>query len=282
MNAFFAPLKELGEFLEIKRALKDRRGMLQVTGCIDSQKSHFMAALGEGCASKLIVAANDLRAREIYDNYRLFDKDVMLCPARDYIFFQADVSSKQLARDRIRILRPLAEGNGVTVITTIADLMSRRMPFGQWKENIRTIRTGDEIDLAEAGRTLVRLGYERNVQAEGPGQFAVRGNILDIYPLTEDLPVRIELWGDEVDSIRCFDPETQRSVEERDSADIYPASEMVLDADRAREGFAVIEKQAKRAEETFRKHMKTEEAHRIRMTLQESRDRHGGLCGLLL
>ena len=68
------------------------------------------------------------------------------------------------------------------------------------------------------------MGYEREVEIEGPGQYAVRGGILDVFPLTEELPVRIELWGDEVDSIRTFDVESQRSIENLDNVDIYPAS----------------------------------------------------------
>lgn len=72
---------------------------------------------------------------------------------------------------------------------------------------------------------MVLLGYEREEQIEGPGQFAVRGGILDIYPLTEEVPVRIEMWGDEIDSIRTFDVESQRSIENLESIRIYPATD---------------------------------------------------------
>ena len=72
---------------------------------------------------------------------------------------------------------------------------------------------------------LAQCGYDREIEVAGPGQFAVRGGILDVYPLTEELPVRIELWGDEVDSIRTFDPETQRSIEKLDEVEVFPATE---------------------------------------------------------
>ena len=85
------------------------------------------------------------------------------------------------------------------------------------------------MDLEEWKSLLPALGYERNAQAEGPGQYAVRGGILDIFPLTEENPVRIELWGDEIDSIRSFDAESQRSIENLDYVDIYPATELILD-----------------------------------------------------
>ena len=76
-----------------------------------------------------------------------------------------------------------------------------------------TFAPGDVLDMEAMKSTLVQLGYERTAQAEGPGQFAIRGGILDVYPLTEENPVRIELWGDEIDSIRSFDAESQRSIE---------------------------------------------------------------------
>ena len=81
------------------------------------------------------------------------------------------------------------------------------------------------VDLTELEKKLTETGYQRESQIEGPGQFAVRGGIMDIFPLTEELPVRIELWGDEIDSIRSFDPESQRSVENLDEVMVYPASE---------------------------------------------------------
>ena len=81
------------------------------------------------------------------------------------------------------------------------------------------------IDLTELEKSLTDMGYERESQIEGPGQFAVRGGIMDVFPLTEELPVRIELWGDEIDSLRSFDVESQRSVENLETVTIYPASE---------------------------------------------------------
>ena len=95
-----------------------------------------------------------------------------------------------------------------------------------WESRIE-IEAGAVIDFQKLQEDLVHLGYERESQIEGPGQFAVRGGILDVYPLTEEIPVRIELWGDEIDSIRSFDVESQRSVENMEQVVIYPATENV-------------------------------------------------------
>ncbi|MDO5345089.1 MAG: transcription-repair coupling factor [Lachnospiraceae bacterium] len=273
MKAFRSPLQELGEIEEIRGRLKKNRGVLQVTGCIDSQKAHFIDYLGADSSHKVIVAANDLRAKEIYENYRFFDRSVMMYPAKDFIFFQADIHSNLLEQQRIGVWKALAQGGPLTVILTMGAFMNRMMPFEKWKKQIVKLENGDTVNLEEWKTRLTELGYERNAQAEGPGQFAIRGGILDVFPLTEENPVRIELWGDEIDSIRSFDAESQRSIENLDEVTIYPASELILDASVRKAGLKKIEKEAARAEQVLRKEMKTEEAHRIRLLAADCRDK---------
>ena len=296
MKSFFAPMRELGEFQEIRQALersagkisqggvKNFAGILQVSGCIDSQKAHFMAALAEGFSHRLILAPNDLRAREIYENFKLFDRHAWLLPARDFIFFQADVHSGLVDRERLRVWKALCADHAqreepLTLITTVTALMNHLMPFEEWAGAVFELKIGDEIDLGVMRRRLVELGYERAVQTEGPGQFAVRGNILDIYPMTEENPVRIELWGDEVDSIRSFDAESQRSIENLQRTAVCPACEMVLTPERAAAGLERIRKEGEKAETAFRKKMKTEEAYRVKTIVRDCEDRlEEGAC----
>ena len=273
MEAFRAPMRELGEFEEICAALPKNKGMLQVAGCIDSQKAHFISCVSEGWPNRLIVAANDLRAKEILENLQLFDRNAMLLPAKDFIFFQADIKSSLIMQQRLAVWKALAEGQEVTVITTIQALMNHLMPFRLWKESMRRVQTGDELDLEEWKHYLVSAGYERAAQANTPGQFAVRGHILDIYPMTDELPVRIELWGDEIDSIRTFDPSSQRSVEELQEVLITPSSEIILDRTVIPEVIRRIEKEGGKQESVFRKSMKTEEAYRTAHLVKECVDK---------
>ena len=90
--------------------------------------------------------------------------------------------------------------------------------------------------MEEIKHLLTGMGYERMGQVDGMGQFSVRGGILDVFPLTEEVPVRIELWGDEVDSIRSFDAESQRSIQQMDEVTIYPAAELILTKEQYRRG----------------------------------------------
>ena len=164
-----------------------------------------------------------MRIREIYENYKLFDRNAMLFPAKDFIFYQADVRSGLIDAQRLGVIKALAEGSATTVVLTVTALMNHMMPFGQWKEAVCTVQVGDELILEEWKTRLIQLGYERMPQAENPGQFALRGGILDLFPMTGETGVRIELWGDEVDSIRSYDPQTQRSLENLESIRIFPA-----------------------------------------------------------
>ena len=207
------------------------------------------------------MAANDLRAKEIYENYKFFDRNVLFYPAKDFIFFQADIHSNLLEQQRLEVWRALVERKEVTVILTMAAFMNHLMPFEEWKKYIFHLKVGQEMDLEEWKRRLAELGYERNAQVEGSGQFAVRGGIIDIFPLTEETPVRIELWGDEIDSIRNFDVESQRSIENLEEITVYPASELILDRKRREAGWGKIEEEAKRAQQIFRKDMKVSIRH---------------------
>ena len=269
MKAFTEPLKELGEFLEIKNALKKRS--VQIAGCIDAQKAHFVYAVGEAHKKKLIVTYSELRAKEIYENYRLFEKNVMLYPAKDLIFYSADVQSNLLVQQRIQVLKSLLENDNVTVITSMGGVMDHLLPMELFAEQIETVTNDAVFDPEAWKKKLVSMGYERVAQVEGGGQFAVRGGIFDIFPLTEDNPVRIELWGDEVDSIRSFDVESQRSIENLDAIRIYPASEFIAEDERIQWGISRMEREAEKLARKFRQEMKTEEAYRLKTMVAEVR-----------
>jgi len=269
MKAFTSPLNGLEEFGQIRNGLKKNRGVLQVSGCIEAQKSHFMYCAGEGFARRLIITYSDLRAKEIYENYSFFDRKALIYPARDLMFYNADVQSGQIARQRMGVLRALLEEEEVTVITTLTGCMERLLPLEAMRSHILEFDLTSTIDLQKLSAQLSEMGYEKTVQAEIPGQFAVRGGIVDIFPLTEELPVRIELWGDEIDSIRSYDAESQRSIENLERVRIYPAGEVVISAQQAAEAAEKIKKEAQKQEKIFRQEMKTEEAHRVKTLAQE-------------
>ena len=267
------PLLELQEYDNLVQALKSGKGPLQVTGTLDSQKVHLMYELGEASAFawKLVVTYDDTRAKEIYDDFRSFTSQVWLYPAKDLLFYSADIHGNLMARQRIAVLRRLMEDREGVVVTTMDGLMDHLLPLKYLREQSITVESGQVIDLDVWKERLIAMGYERVAQVDGMGQFSIRGGIVDIFPLTEEVPVRIELWDDEVDSIRTFDLESQRSVEQLENITIYPAAEVVLSADQLAAGIRRLEKEEKTYEKALREQHKPEEAHRIHTIIGELR-----------
>lgn len=231
MKAFLTPLQGLAEFEQIKEKSKTNKGILQVSGCMESQKSHLMYGLSGIAPYRLILAEDERRAREIYEDYRFYDRKVYSYPAKDLLFFQADIHGNLLIRQRMKVIKALLEEKELTVVTSIDGCMDFLESLEKIKEQLIHYESDSTVDIEQLKNQLVDLGYERVGQVEMPGQFSVRGGIVDIYCLTEENPWRIELWGDEIDSIRSFDPESQRSLENLEELTIYPAVEHIGDKD---------------------------------------------------
>lgn len=270
MGEIFAnPLMELAEYTDMKRDLETGKGPVQICGITDSQKVHLMHELSGKVAWKLVVTHDDIRAREIYEDFSYFDKNTWLYPARDLLFYSSDIHGNLLTRQRMQVFKHLIEDEGGVVVTTVDGLMDHLLPLFMLEKNSLTVSAEEVIDIEQMKEQLTAMGYERMAQVDGMGQFSIRGGIIDIFPLTEEQPVRIELWDDEVDSIRSFDPESQRSMMQLEQVVIYPAAELVLAKDQIQGGILLLEKEGKKQEKAFRDRMKNEEAHRIITIVRE-------------
>ncbi len=228
MKALLAPLAELADYEEIRKNRTKENGMIQISGCVNTQTIHLLSGIGSGCGYKLVVFSNEEKAKKAYEEYLLFGEETYLYPARDLLFYYADIKGKTLTNRRMEVLRAIAEKKKeepVTVITTMDAFLDGIISPDEIQKNRIHITGEDTVDLTKLEQDLTALGYERESQIEAPGQFAVRGGIIDVFPLAEEMPVRIELWGDEIDSIRMFDAKSQRSIENISEITIYPASE---------------------------------------------------------
>ena len=266
------PLEELKEYNSIMQDLTLNETPIHVAGCIDTQKCHLISGVGRKYKWKLIVTYNDLKAKEIYDDYKLYSKNVWLYPAKDVIFYSADIRGNAIVKERLIVLKQLIEGNEGTIVTTIDAGLDRILPLDYITNRVITIKVSQTIHLDSLRNELVHLGYERCGQVGGPGEFAIRGGIIDIFPLTEECPYRIELWDDEVDTIRIFDISSQRSIENVEEMNIYPAAEIVLDEATIQQGIDRLDKETKEYVQALRSQMKTEEAHRIRQIVEEFKE----------
>lgn len=244
MKTFYAPLSELAGIEQLKKDFEVTGQPIMISGCIDTQKIHLVHAAVNDYRFRLIITGDEAKAREMQEDSRFFDKSSIYYPAKDFIFYSADVHGNQLAGERLRCIQKIiaAQDNktNITVITTIDGCVDMLMPLQRYRDNIIHFKNSDIIDTEKLISKLVGIGYTRVPMIDGQGQFAVRGGIIDIFSYTDETPVRIELWDDEIDSIRFFDVESQRSVEKIQTYDVFPATEWILSEDEIDAGFEKV------------------------------------------
>ena len=188
MQAFVEPLSAWKDYEVIEKKLLDLQGAIEISGCMDAQKPHLIYGLGAREKNRVIVTFREQKGKDLYEEYRFFDEDVLFFPAKDVLFYQSDLRGNALTRERLTVLQALLESQsagverekGVTLITTFDALMNHMSAPEQFQAAIRQFAVGDELDAEKLGKELVAMGYEREYQASVPGQFAMRGGIIDI------------------------------------------------------------------------------------------------------
>ncbi len=286
MNSFVYPLKHLAVFEDMKRDLSKSGKAVLVTGCVEQQKAHLVFGVCD-TPLRLIITHSEIRARQLYEEYRFFDRNVVYYPAKDFIFYNADIHGNLIVKERINAVKHIAnqrkaqkqEKDGehretaLTVITTIDGCIDKLLPLEYIENNLIHLEVGAEINLTEYEKKLVKLGYERCAQAESPGQFAVRGGIVDVFPFTEETPYRMELWGDEIDSIKSYDAQSQRSIENVDEVFFYPATELIFSSGDIFSALKKIKADTDKQAQLFEREKKLTEAARIRNKYAELEER---------
>ncbi len=283
MRALIEPLNELAEYSEAEDSLKKGRTPIHITGCVDTQKCQLIQALGNDARYRVIVTYSEAKARELYDDMRFYGRNVYIYPAKDVIFYSADVHGYAIVQERMRVMKQLLEGNDCTIITTLDSGMERCVSLSRYREHILSFKVDEDIEIGVLRKELSALGYENTAQVETPGSFAVRGGIVDIFPLTEEVPYRIELWGDTINSIHSFDVESQRSIDSVDEIELYSATEVIIEEDRVVSALSSIEEDINKYSERFTKENNYEQAGRLKQSfelLKENIDYYKGMAGL--
>ena len=164
MQALLTPLYELAEYSQIKNALRKAGGAVSVAGCVDAQKWHMAYGLGDGYKFKIIATFSELHAREAYEQFRAYDRNTLLYPAKDLIFYQADIHGNQQTKERIRVLKRLLQKKPITIVTTFDALMAPQVPLSVYEESVISLKKGNEVNLTGLSEKLVALGYEKTYQ----------------------------------------------------------------------------------------------------------------------
>ncbi len=269
LSALLKPMEQLVGYEEIVKKLNKVNGALHISGALDSGQVHLAASIANDYKYKVYVTFNEQRAKEVCEDMKFFDNKVVYYPAKDFIFFSADIHGNLMLNQRLEAVKTLIGDEPATIVTTIDGLMDRLVPVDIIKENIFKITYDTVIEPDALKIKLVNLGYERCEQVEAPGQFSVRGSIVDIFTLTESEPYRIDFWDDAIDSMRIFDVTSQRTIENVEEITIYPATEYILSKERIESGINKVKEELKITEDALRKSMKSEEAHRLSSATKE-------------
>ena len=235
LSCLFEPMAGLAAFGELTRAL-EKPGVCSAYGPDDSQRAHLLAAAALKLDRPLLVIEpNDVAAARMAEDLNvLLSGAARLLPARDITFLKTAASSRELSMRRIEALGDCLSGRVKALVTSADAMLFRLAPAGEFDGRIIDIAEGAQAEPAELMEKLTLAGYERVQLVEARGQCALRGGILDVYPVGSPNALRVEFFDDEVDSIRSFDVMTQRSISRRPSVRLYPAQEIPLDADARR------------------------------------------------
>lgn len=245
MKALLQALASTKEY----RALMDAYGREVRTISVDGLNSRALGALVATLRQDLrgrmlVIAPNDSEAREFLDQYAGFSEDAVYIPARELALFDSFAHSRSVIDQRVAALCSLLDHeDGMVYVAPVEALSTKLAPPEVFSAGLIRLEVGQTMEISMLVQELGRLGYMREEIVESPAAFSVRGGILDVYPVDRAEPVRIEFFDDEIDSIRSFDPESQRSVEKLSAVRLRPATEFVLNAQIAE---AILKKLDKR------------------------------------
>ncbi len=199
-----------------------------VLGLSHIHKAHLIGALHDDFERKAIVITTDeAQASRMVSDLKDMGQNALLYPAKDFSFRSTEGQSREYEHIRLGVLGSMLEGNFDVVVCSVEAALQLTIPPDKLSANSLTLKVGDNIRLEDLSATLLHAGYARSQQVDGLGQFALRGGILDFFPPSCAFPCRLELWGDNIDSISSFDTETQRSIESIGKTRITPANEIL-------------------------------------------------------
>lgn len=250
MNTILGELGKNSKFIELLKNIEDKQSPIVISGLNDVGMIQVGTAINEfGKKPICILTYNEIQAKKIYEDIKYFTDKVVLFPKKEVVTYDYIAESKDIPYQRIEALNKIVAKKNLVVITTIEAATQKLPQKDVLYKNKLHFKTGESYNLEELKQKLVSLGYSRYDLIEGRGQFSVRGGIVDIAT-NEKIGIRIEFWGDDIDSIREFNIETQRSIKNVETATIYPAHEYILEE--------TTEKTCKKIKEKYKNSKKQE------------------------
>jgi len=227
-----APMKNSTDYLQLLNNIKTAKSPIAIYGLNETQKAHIAYGVNKELKGQVcIVTFSEIEARQIYEDLKFYVGDrALFFPSKEILFYNMEATSEGIQEERMKAIEMIIEEQDCIVVTSIDTFLRRLPPPSSYTKNIITFRVGESVDLTKTIETFVTQGYERQDIVEERGQFSVRGDIIDIFPGSAESPLRIELFGDEIDSIRKFEVDTQRSKDKIDYTKVYAAKETTIES----------------------------------------------------
>lgn len=231
MNFLIKTLEENKKFQELTKQIS-KTGPIAISGLVDVEKLHVLAGiLNETKRPMVLVTYNEIQARKLYQDLKKLIKQTYFFPKKEITSYDYVAQSKEIEYKRIDVLNKMylakQQKEPIIIVTTIEAVMQKMIAKDTLYQNVIDFKVEKTYLLDGIKEKLVGLGYERSDLIENKGQFSIRGGIVDVG-LSEKIGVRIEFWGDEVDSIRFFQISSQRSTEMLKEITIFPAHELIV------------------------------------------------------
>ena len=263
-SGLIQPLREDREFINVIDSINKNKFPTGVFGLSESARSYFIYSLYEEMNKPFVVVTdNDVEAKKIYEDLSLYIPNVYYFPTREVAFYSIDAISGDLRWERIKVLKEILKRGRKIIVTSIEAFAAQYAPIELFRKYSYKVALGDTIDLKEFNHKLVFSGYERVETVENKGQYSIRGGIIDIFTPTSSMPYRVELFGDEVDSIRTFNTNSQRSIEKVNKIDIFPAKEIILEENDIETGYKKIKTELEIARKSLNSKEDTEAEEKL-------------------
>ena len=228
MKLFKDLFTELAGYKSLREAIDKKISPVSVTGLSHIHRAQLIYSL---CGEKidLVITGSEAEAKKLCDDINMMagSEEAVLFPSKELVFTPVDSTNHEYEYMRIAALIKAAKSRCSVICASIEAVMQPVIPVGVLIAAGIELKQGTEVDLSELALTLAKCGYQRCEKVEGASQFSIRGSIVDIFPVQADKPVRIELWGDEIDTISEFETDSQRRTDALENVEIYPSGEVL-------------------------------------------------------
>ena len=268
LKGLMEPLVTSEKFSGIMRNIEEGNNPVEVAGLSESSKAYFANAIYESLNKPVVIITHsDMEAKNLYEDLNLYTNNVSYFPAKEVVFYNVDAISGDLRWARLRVIEEILERKKGIVVTAIDAFASEYTPRKLFKEHKLSLKIGKEVSFEEISKILTEGGYERVEIVEGKGEFSLRGGLLDVFPPDSVYPYRIELFGDEIESIRTFNVESQRSIDKVKTVKIFPAKEMIVNENVVEEALKSIKSEL---DETVKNSSNKERIEKLRTVVNRN------------